>query len=235
MFSKSAAFYDALYGWKDYWQEAAALRALIQPRQRSPGNALLDVACGTGAHLAQLGAHYRVEGLDLDENILSLARQRLPEVVFHRGDMADFDLGREYDVVTCLFSSIGYVKTVPRLRQTAANLARHLKPGGVLAVEPWLPPEAFTPGQPHALFVDQPGLKVCRMNVSAIDNGVSVLHFHYLVATPAGVEHFTERHELGLFTQAEYLAAFQLAGLSLEYDDRGLMGRGLYLGVKPAA
>mgnify|MGYP001578652037 CR=1 FL=1 len=234
MFAKSAAFYDALYSWKNYKQEAEALHALIRQHKRSAGNSLLDVACGSGAHAAELRAHYAVEGLDLDPGMLAVARQHLRDLTFHHGDMADFDLGRQFDVVTCLFSSIGYVKTLPRLRQATANMARHLLPGGVLVVEPWFAPDDYHAGFAHALFVDQPELKIARMNISEIEDSVSVLNFHYLVATPHGVEHFTERHELGLFTQADHFAALEAAGLKATYEGQGLTGRGLYLGLKPA-
>ena len=53
-------------------------------------------------------------------------------------DMTSFDLGRRFDVVTCLFSSIGYVGTAERLDQAIATMAAHLEPGGTLIVEPWL-------------------------------------------------------------------------------------------------
>ena len=54
--------------------------------------------------------------------------------------MTAFDLGCRFDVVTCLFSSIGYVGTVERLDQAIATMAAHLEPGGTLIVEPWLSP-----------------------------------------------------------------------------------------------
>jgi SAM-dependent methyltransferase len=233
MFTKSARFYDALYAWKDYDTEAQRLRDIIQGHGLSDGAALLDVACGTGAHIARLKRYYRVEGLDLDPVLLEIARERNPEIVFHQGDMADFKLGRQFDVVTCLFSSIGYVKTVQRLDQTVANLARHTTPGGLVLVEPWLMPGAYEVGGVHALFVDQPGLKIARMNVSALEDAVSILDFHYLAGTPEGIEHFTERHELGLFSHDDYLLAYNAAGFEVEYNPVGLMGRGLYIGVKP--
>src|SRR6476620_1453307 len=109
MFTKSARIYDALYAWKDYAVEAQRLRDIIQGRGLSDGATLLDVACGTGAHIAHLKQYYLVEGLDLDPVLLEVARERNPEIVFHQGDMAHFKLGRRFDVVTCLFSSIGYV------------------------------------------------------------------------------------------------------------------------------
>jgi hypothetical protein len=60
-----------------------------------------------------------------------------------------------------------------------------------------------------------------------------VLDFHYLLATPGGVEYFTEHHERGLVTRDEYEAAFRAAGLRVAYDAEGLIGRGLFLGTRP--
>jgi SAM-dependent methyltransferase len=146
--------------------------------------------------------------------------------------MAEFDLGKGFDAITCLFSSIGYVKTKKRLQQAIQNMSRHLLPGGVLMVEPWFTPDQFTVGKVFALFVDQPDLKVSRMSIGEVDDRLSILIFHYTVGTPQGIEYFTERHELGLFTHEEYLEAFHKAKLEVIHDPEGLDGRGLYIGLK---
>jgi ubiquinone/menaquinone biosynthesis C-methylase UbiE len=234
MFTKSEAFYDAIYGtMKDYAVEAQQIHTLIQQYKQSSGTTLLDVACGTGRHLPFLREHYTLEGLDLDEQMLAIARQRNPEVVFHHADMADFDLGRRFDAIVCLFSSIGYVKTLHRLQQTLQTMQRHLHPGGLVIIEPWLTPPLYQAGHIGAVFVDQPDLKIARMNISEVADGISVMNFHYLVATPAGIEHFTERHELGLFSHEDYLGAFQASGLDVVHDPdpEKLTGRGVYLGL----
>ena len=233
MFTKSAAFYDLIYAFKDYAAEASVIHEIIHTRRRRVGNALLDVACGTGKHLVQLKNYYLVEGIDLDEGgVLNIARRRLPDVPFHVGDMVDFDLGRQFDMITCMFSSIGYTRTLPRLRRTIANLGRHLAPGGVMIIEPWLAPGEFIPGKVTARFVDEPDLKLARMCVGEVEGTVSVLDFHYMIATPVGVESFNERHELGLFTPQQYHDAFLDAGLQVEYDSKGL-GRGLFIATQP--
>jgi len=233
----SAAYYDAIYAalGKDYAHESQLLHDLIQQHKQAPGNTLLDLACGTGGHLRFLQQWYTVEGLDLDAELLQHAKQKLPEIPFHQTDMLDFDLSRQFDVVTCLFSSIGYVKTPARLWQTIQRMQRHTYPGGLVIIEPWFSPVDFHAGTVHATFVDRPDLKIVRMNVSAIKDKVSILDFHYLVATKHGVEHFTERHELGLFATEEYLAAFAASGLETVYDSTGLDGRGLYIGRKGSA
>jgi SAM-dependent methyltransferase len=233
MFTKSAAYYDLIYASKDYAAESAIIHELLNSRRHRVGNRLLDVACGTGKHLTQLRHYYLVEGIDLDEGgVLGIARRRLPDVPFYVGDMVDFDLGRTFDMVTCLFSSIGYTRTLERMRQAVANMARHTAPGGVLIVEPWFAPGEFIDGKPTARFVDEPDIKIARMNVGAVEGTISVLDFHYMVATASGIETFHERHELGLFTREEYHAAFTDAGMQVEYDPRGL-GRGLYIATQP--
>jgi SAM-dependent methyltransferase len=229
MFSRSARIYDAIYASiRDYPREAAELDRLIQSR-RPGARTLLDVACGTAAHLEHLGDRYDVAGLDLDPEMLAVARERLPAARFYEADMVDFDLGRRFDAVVCMFSSIGYAGTEERLRSALAAMARHLEPGGVLVVEPWLAPDVWQDGHVAAVHVDEPELKIARMNVARRRGSLSVVDFHYLVATPEGVEHFTELHELGLFTVEQYLAAFRAAALDVAHDPEGPMGRGLYV------
>lgn len=230
MFTKSAAFYDALYSWKDYQGEVEKLNSVI--RSRAPdARTLLDVACGTGKHLELLRDRYRVAGLDLDPRLLAVARGRLPSVPLHIGDMRGFELGSRFDVVTCLFSSIGYVRDRDELDRAVAAMAGHLAPEGLLVVEPWLMPETWNVGHVHALFVDEPELKIVRMHRSDRAADVAIMDMHYMVATPAeGVTSFTERHEMTLFRRQDYLDAFRSAGLDVEYDPDGLMGRGLYVG-----
>src|SRR5947199_1128392 len=145
--------------------------------------------------------------------MLAVARQRLPAVSFHEGDMASFDLGKRFDAVVCMFSSIGYVKTEERLRSAAASMARHLEPGGVLIVEPWLEPDQWDLDHVGGVFVDEPQLKISRLSKPERDGDISAVEFHYLVGRPREVDHFTERHELGLFTVEQHVEAFRAAGL----------------------
>jgi ubiquinone/menaquinone biosynthesis C-methylase UbiE len=234
MYTKSAAFYDAIYGtMKDYEREAQQVHMVIQSYKQSPGNTLLDVACGTGAHILFLQQNYTVEGLDLDENMLAIARQRNPGITFYHADMTNFEPGHKFDVIVCLFSSIGYTRTLSRLHQALQTMRRHLHPGGVVLIEPWLTPERYVVGHLAATFVNQTDLKIARMNKSEAENGISIMNFHYLVATPEGIEHFTERHELGIFSHEEYMEAFDANELDVVHDPdpEKLMGRGLYIGI----
>jgi SAM-dependent methyltransferase len=229
MYTKTAELYDLFYEWKDYATEVRKIIAIVDER-RPAGESLLDVACGTGRHLELLRDRFTVEGLDIEDGLLAVAAERLPGVTLHRADMRDFELGRRFDVVTCLFSSIGYVQTTDGLDAAIGAMAAHLAPSGVLIVEPWFAPEAFDPLHlGRVVVVERPGLAAVRMNGSLVEGNRSVMDLHYLIARPGTVEHLIETHSLGLFTRDEYRSALENAGLTVEYDEEGLMGRGLWI------
>jgi SAM-dependent methyltransferase len=229
-FLASAELYDAIYHFKNYQRESERLRDLIG--RLVPGaRTLLDVACGTGEHAKFLKQYYTVDGIDLNNSYLDAARMKNPSGEFRFADMTDFDLGSRYDVVTCLFSAIGYVKTAERAERAILSMARHLRPGGALLVEPWLPPDGWKAG---TLSINtgetQDGL-VCRMALSRRHDKLSIISLHYLHGTQRGIRYYTEQLELGLFTKDEMVLSFERAGMHVAYEPEGLIGRGLYIGT----
>ena len=235
MFSKSAQYYDEIYASidKDYATEVRKAHQLIQKYKKTKGKNLLDVACGTGLHASLLSKYYQVEGLDLDAKMLVVAKKKHPKIRFHQGDTTDFDLGRQFDMIVCLFSSIGYVRTKSRLQKAIKTMSGHLLRGGVLLIEPWFTPEQWHPGRAFMTQVNKPDLKIVRMSYSGQRGKISTLEFQYLIGTSKGIEHSLEIHELGLFTHQEYMDAFKATGLIVTHDAEGLDGRGLYIGLKP--
>jgi len=233
MFLESAELYDAIYHFKNYAHECEILRAVIAVA--APGaRTVLDVACGTGEHDKFLRQHYAVDGIDLEEDYLRAARIKNPAGRYTRADMTGFDLAATYDAVACLFSAIGYVRTVDRMQRAVASMARHVKPGGVLIIEPWITPENWKAGGSFVHAGEIGAHKVCRMSLSGREGSLSVLLLHYLRGTDTGIEHYSERLELGLFTRAEMTRAFELASMDVRYDSEGLMGRGLYIAHRRA-
>lgn len=233
MFTRTQRYYDAVYSWKDYASEASRILEIIDGHFPEGAGALLDVACGTGAHLELLRDHIPVEGIDLDPEMVEIARARNPGIPIHTGDMEGFELGRQFAVVICMFSSIGYLEGDERLRRAIANFARHLRPGGLLLVEPWLDPEKYQPrALPDLFTVELEDMKIARMaRVERAGSRTTIL-FHYVIGTAEGIEHIEEEHLTWLFTQDQYEDAFRAAGLSVRHDPEGVDGRGLYIGTK---
>lgn len=234
IYAESSYIYDEYLVFLDYPTASSRLQSLI--RELHPNaKTLLDVACGTGKHLEYLKVNYQAEGLDLNAGMLELARKRCPDIPFHQGNMIDFNLEHKFDVITCLFCSITLVKTPGNLERAIANLSRHLAPGGILIIEPWVSPEAYWNNKVSADIVDKPELKIVRMYTTGLKDQVSVTEVHYLIGTPQGVRHFVMLDELGLFTHEEYLTAFEKAHLEVSHYDKELFpghNYGLYVGAQ---
>jgi SAM-dependent methyltransferase len=109
-----------------------------------PGQALLDVACGTGVvaiTAARAGA--KVTGLDLTPELLAQARESAPvanlSIDWKEGDAEALPYGDgAFDVV---LSQFGHM-FAPRPEVAIKEMLRVLKPGGTIAFATW-PPETF--------------------------------------------------------------------------------------------
>jgi len=228
MFSATAELYDVVYGFKDYAADVAKIRAVIDAA-RPGARSLLDVACGTGEHARHLADAFEVDAIDLEPAFVAIAAAKLPRGRVIAADMRAFALGRRYDVVQCLFSSIGYLLTPDDAIAALACFRDHLAPGGIVLVEPWFEPASYRTGLVHMLTIDRPDLKICRMNTSRCDGDVSVLDFEYLIGTPAGVRRERETHRLLLVAHATMATWFAAAGLDATFDPIGPSGRGLFV------
>ena len=230
MYTASAEYYDLIYStFKDYPVETGEIAALLR-RARPDCRTVLDVACGTGEHARLLAAQgFLVDGIDLSPPFVEIAGRKHPAGRFAVADMSDFDLGRRYDAVLCLFSSIGYVRTIDRVASAFRCFRRHLTGRGVLIVEPWLPPGAIDPSLLGHHRGESGGVAVDRTSRIEVDGRTSRLIFDYEITDAAGTRHAREVHELGLFTNDELVDAFLQAGFNPEHDPHGLIGRGLYV------
>ncbi|MDP9049306.1 MAG: class I SAM-dependent methyltransferase [Acidobacteriota bacterium] len=105
------------------------------------GTHVLDIACGTGntaIPLARRGCV--VTGVDIAPNLLVQARERAAaeglSIAFDEGDAEQLSYpDASFDAVTTMFGAM----FAPRPELVASELARVLKPGGLLAMANWNP------------------------------------------------------------------------------------------------
>lgn len=131
------------------------------------GTRLLDLGCASGT-LCRLAADRgaRVFGLDAAETLIAIARRRVPEGEFGRGDIQflPYEDGA-FDVVTAV-NSLQFAADSAAAVREAARVAR---PGGAVAVALWGPPDevelfvpvravsALMPGPPPTRTLLEPG------------------------------------------------------------------------------
>jgi SAM-dependent methyltransferase len=120
---------------------AGAAEKFVERLPIAPGMRVLDVACGTGnvaLPLARAGAV--VTGVDIATNLLVQGRERAAAeglaVKFDEGDAEQLPYADgSFDAVVTMFGAM----FAPRPEVVASELARVLKPGGLLAMANWNP------------------------------------------------------------------------------------------------
>lgn len=126
-----AAIYDRRWEPKLVSMAVPPLERLLL-RHVPEGAKLLDLCCGTGQVAQALGARgYRVTGIDICEEMLSLARKRAPSCRFLRRDARRFDLEPVYHGVLSTSGSLNHIASLEALAAVFANVHRALRPGGL--------------------------------------------------------------------------------------------------------
>ena len=150
MFDTIAPRYDRFtrvfsFGMDRRWK--AELIEWIRPAI-GPESRVLDLACGTGdlaVAAAERAVRGSVRGLDASTKMIALARERAAReaphgnVQFEVGDMSSLDTdASSVDAITA-----GYgLRNVPQYEVAVREIARVLKPGGVLATLDFYRPES---------------------------------------------------------------------------------------------
>ena len=232
MFTASSDIYDLVYSFKDYKRESEEITAIIK-KKRPHCKTILDIACGTAEHHKYLKDNFEVDGIDINEKLIEIARLKNLNGSYSVADMTNFDLHKKYDVIICLFSSIGYLRTLDTIVSALRCFNKHLNPHGLVILEPWFTADNSRTDRLDMTTYDKEGVKICRIAHSYPENEFSILNFHYLLGTiDKGVRHFEERHEVRRTSTKDMFGAFKEADFDVTFDEKGLTGRGMYYGIK---
>lgn len=113
----------------------AFLSPIIRKSIPGPGT-WLDLCCGTGSLLRLVVENgFAATGVDISRHQLRHARKNVPRARFLTGDIRQLALGRQFDVITCLFDSLNYLRRKNDLSKVFRKARRHLAPGGIFAFD----------------------------------------------------------------------------------------------------
>ena len=91
----------------------------------------MDVACGTGKLASELyNLNYDVSGIDISEDMISIANSNNPKINFVVSDMTDFNTSKKFDLIICAFDSINYLTEDEQVLKALANIHSKLKAHG---------------------------------------------------------------------------------------------------------
>ena len=233
-FEQSSKYYDIFYRNRNYEED---VQALIQHIEFLCPNAqtILDVGCGSHEHCRYFGTKFRLDGIDVNEDFLSIARRKNANRVrpgkYYRASMESFELDMRYDVIMCLFSSIAYLLDQASLERAIAGFARHLTPTGVIIIEPWLAHSEMGRFEPSQL-VREGTTHIARIASHKLNGALLNLSLNYLVYDDNDIHFFQEEHMMRFFDENNFVKAFCKADLAFSHLDPGLSSkRGLYIAV----
>jgi len=156
MFARIARRYDLNNRLHSFWRDQAWRRSAVRVAAVQPGQAVLDVACGTGdlAGMFDRTGAGRVVGLDFCEEMLELARLKFAgrRIEWVRGDAMELPFADgSFDVVSIAFG----IRNVSQPRRALEEFVRVLRPGGRLVVLEFDRPRGRVLGAAARFYLDQ--------------------------------------------------------------------------------
>ena len=141
LYTVLADYYDSIYRRRieRVAREIDFVEELFKKEAERDVKRVLDLACGTGILTLELARRgYTLTGLDLHEEMLSVARRKAEgeglSIEFLQGNALKIEFEEEFDAVTMFFSSIMYFDD-SAIQQLFNSVNRALKPGGVFIAD----------------------------------------------------------------------------------------------------
>src|SRR3989338_6658830 len=129
---KKGELYEIFSSQQDFKKETDFIVKVVKKFKKSRGNFLLNAGCVTGSHDKFLKNYFNVMGIDLNKDIIRIAKKKNPELTYKIGNMKSFTLNRKFDVITALTGVMSYNYSYNELKKTLTNFYNNLETGGIL-------------------------------------------------------------------------------------------------------
>jgi len=185
LYNEIAPYYD-LFKFNDYSKQVNFVLDIIKLDKTSSNKKdfkILDLACGTGEHIKILRENFYVEGLDANDGMVNLAREKNPDNRIFKGNLNNLELEKNYyDVITCFSSSIQYILSRDNLEKSLRDIYESLKDGGVFVFDLAYCREKWIEGYVGIRTIVQDNLQVAEIFKSRSKDNVSLYNPIYLIS-----------------------------------------------------
>lgn len=123
-----AKFYDAVIG--NSKDSSDYVLSKIK-RYNKNAESVLEIGCGTGNILHGLLKNYNVTGVDISEEMLKIAKKKIPKGKFYLQDIRNFRIEKKFDVILCIYDTINHLTLFNDWKKTFANVYEHLNDNGI--------------------------------------------------------------------------------------------------------
>jgi ubiquinone/menaquinone biosynthesis C-methylase UbiE len=212
LYRKFARYYDRIYEKIDLQIEADFIKWAVAQHKTTKGNKLLDIACGTGRHAQLLKDGFDVFGVDINPEMLKIAREKLPEINLVQGNMKELNLDKKFDVAICMFSAMNYNTTIDEFKGTLINFHNHLNEGGVLIFDYGINQENWIEGLVSVDTVVDDDLKLARICQSHQEDGIFQANFVFLIKEDGKLDFDIDEHKLGVLGIEDVVNSMAEAG-----------------------
>ena len=137
IYENLSKIYDA--GWTQFSEKYIVLLEEIISENKIKNPSILDLACGTGILVKMLALKgYNTFGIDITPQMIEIARRNtrgITNASFTVGDMIGFSTDQQYDVITCTFDSINYLRNYDHIQSMFNCVANALKSKGIFVFD----------------------------------------------------------------------------------------------------
>lgn len=209
-----------------YLQEASIFRRLFLLHDPNISS-ILELGCGAGNNAYYLKRRFIMTLVDLSNDMLALSKAQNPECRHFQGDMRSVRLEEEFDGLF-IHDAIGYMTDLNDLEKVFQTAYVHCKPKGQVIIAPDFFEETFQPRTSSGgTDKGDSGMRYLEWIRDPVPTDKKyTTEFAFLLNDSGTISTESDTHEMGLFSQSEWLQGLSKAGFKGEiireqFNDEG--------------